>query len=88
MQNDPFDYLVVGAGLVGLVCALALSKAGFKVAIIEANKLQQSPLCLDRRAIALTDLSCRWLSCLGLWEALQDSGSPIDNIHVSLKNRR
>lgn len=85
--DKPYDYIIVGAGLVGLVTAVSLNKAGFKVAILEAKSIVYPPKISDRRAIALTDLSRRWLNVLGLWDPLERHANAIDVIHVSMQRR-
>ena len=36
MSNQPLEVAIIGAGIVGLTCALALEKEGAKVEIYEA----------------------------------------------------
>ena len=36
MSNQPLEVAIIGAGIVGLTCALALEKEGVKVEIYEA----------------------------------------------------
>ena len=44
-----FDILVVGAGLVGMSCALALSRQGMKVGLVEAKPESASPPSVSAR---------------------------------------
>lgn len=37
MSNQPLKVIIIGAGIVGLTCALALEKQGIEVEIYEAS---------------------------------------------------
>lgn len=37
-MDQPFDIVIIGSGLSGLICAYTLSKEGYKVAVLEKNK--------------------------------------------------
>lgn len=82
------DVLIVGGGLVGASLALALGKAGLRVAVVEAHafRIDQQPN-YDERSIALAQGSQRIFSGLGLWEQLADQVCPIHTIHVSDRGR-
>jgi 2-octaprenyl-6-methoxyphenol hydroxylase len=82
------DVLIVGGGLVGASLALALGKAGLRVAVVEAHafKIDQQPN-YDERSIALAQGSQRIFSGLGLWDQLADQVCPIHTIHVSDRGR-
>jgi len=83
MQYD-YDIIIVGAGLVGNCLALALKDSGLKLALIEANTLeqrQQSPA--GDRALALSAGTVTLLQALGAWEGIKSSATPITDIHIS-----
>ena len=82
------DVLIVGGGLVGASLALALGRAGLRVAVVEAHafRIDQQPN-YDERSIALAQGSQRIFSGLGLWEQLADQVCPIHTIHVSDRGR-
>ncbi|MDN5924178.1 MAG: UbiH/UbiF/VisC/COQ6 family ubiquinone biosynthesis hydroxylase [Xanthomonadales bacterium] len=69
------DVIVVGGGPVGAAAALALARADFKVALIEAHtpSAWHSEDELDLRVLALAPSSARLLDGLGVWEALRDA---------------
>ncbi|MEW5967706.1 MAG: FAD-dependent monooxygenase [Pseudomonadota bacterium] len=71
--------LVVGAGPVGAVCALALAEAGVPVRVLEA---QPEDARGDTRTLALSHGSRLILERLGVWEKLAEV-TPITRIHIS-----
>lgn len=68
------EVVVVGAGVAGLCAALALARAGLKVAHLrhtEAGNTQQDPAAaFDRRVYAIAPASRHFLESLGVWQAL------------------
>jgi 2-octaprenyl-6-methoxyphenol hydroxylase len=77
-----FDAIVVGAGLVGSSAALALHRAGRRVALLEQGAAPQAPDG-DARALVLSAASIEILSGLGLWSRLAAHATPIRHIRVS-----
>lgn len=73
------DVLIVGAGPVGAVCALALQQQGIPARVLEA---QPADARVDTRTLALSHGSQLILDRLGVW-ALLDDATPITRIHVS-----
>ncbi|HMA10919.1 MAG TPA: FAD-dependent monooxygenase [Steroidobacteraceae bacterium] len=71
--------LIVGAGPVGAVCALALQQQGITARVLEA---QPADARADTRTLALSHGSQLILDRLGVW-ALLDDATPITRIHVS-----
>lgn len=71
--------LIVGAGPVGAVCALALQQQGIAVQVVEA---QPEDARADSRTLALSHGARLILERLGVWERLEDV-TPITRIHVS-----
>ncbi|MEW6590442.1 MAG: FAD-dependent monooxygenase [Pseudomonadota bacterium] len=71
--------LVVGAGPVGAVCALALAEAGVPVRVLEA---QPEDARGDTRTLALSHGSRLILERLGVWKKLAEV-TPITRIHIS-----
>ncbi|EUB95633.1 Ubiquinone biosynthesis hydroxylase, UbiH/UbiF/VisC/COQ6 family [Rhizobium sp. CF080] len=72
-----FEIAVVGGGLSGSVAALALARAGRKVALI-------APLSekADERTTALMDQSIRFLERLGVWEDIAPSAAPLSVMQI------
>ena len=79
-----FDAAIVGAGMVGLTLAAALSSAGLRVAILDR---QPPPLMLDEsfdgRVSAIAAGSQRVLQGAGIWGRLAPYAEPILDIRVS-----
>lgn len=75
-----YDIIVVGAGMVGLSCVLALAEQGFKVALIEAQTtppkpLPQSQQAFDNRVVAISRASQQLFERLGVWSIIKNSRS-------------
>jgi 2-octaprenyl-6-methoxyphenol hydroxylase len=71
--------LIVGAGPVGAVCALALQQQGIAAQVIEA---QPEDARADSRTLALSHGSRLILERLGVWGRLEEV-TPITRIHIS-----
>lgn len=82
------DVIIVGAGMVGSLLALAIAKQSptLKIVLIDNNPENafkgQHP-GFDARSIALSAGSCQLLDKLGLWSTLVQSAEPIKDIHIS-----
>lgn len=72
-----FEIAVVGEGLAGSIAALALARAGRKVALIAPVFERQ-----DHRTTALMDQSIRFIDGLGIWETLQDSAAALSTMQI------
>lgn len=71
------EIAVVGEGLAGSVAALALARAGRKVALIAPRQNRQ-----DRRTTALMDQSIRFIDSLGLWRALEQASAALSVMQI------
>jgi 2-octaprenylphenol hydroxylase len=85
VSETPFDVLIVGAGLVGAACALALQGTGLRIAVVETR----APLPLpedeswDSRIYAVSPGSARFLDDLGIWNQLPPSRvQRVDAMHI------
>jgi ubiquinone biosynthesis UbiH/UbiF/VisC/COQ6 family hydroxylase len=71
------DVTVVGAGLVGLAAALAMTKAGHEVVLVDQQmQIAESQLAendWDQRIYAISPKNVQWLSRLGVWQLLDTS---------------
>ncbi|MBL8299773.1 MAG: UbiH/UbiF/VisC/COQ6 family ubiquinone biosynthesis hydroxylase [Rhodanobacteraceae bacterium] len=77
--RTPFDIAVVGAGMVGSACALALARHGLRVALVE----ERSPPAwsaadeIDLRVVAIAPSSVDLLEQLGLWSGIRDARASV-----------
>ena len=78
-----FDIIIVGGGMVGLSMALALQKASYTVALLDATTSPHAKE--DARLIALNDNSIQLFKHIKIWEILQSHASAIHSVHVSKK---
>jgi len=91
------DVAVVGAGLVGMPLALALSAKGWSVALLDAGGEpgEQSEavsvdedsrsIALKQRCTALNLGTQQWLMQHGLWNSVTVDACPITRVNVSHK---
>lgn len=73
------DVTIVGAGLVGLSAAVAMSKAGHEVVLVDQqmhtadSQVSDSDTDWDQRIYAISPKNVQWLSSLGAWQLLDTS---------------
>ena len=79
-NNSEYDVLIIGAGLVGTLISLQLSKLGLKCCLIEKNSMSQidetdifSPLSLNYRSRII-------LGKFGLWDDINEKAFPIKTL--------
>lgn len=79
------DVAVVGGGMAGAAAALALAKAGFTAALLEARAPQPWSAAdeVDLRVVGLAPSSIAFLDELDVWTSIRDSRSgPYAHMHV------
>jgi 2-octaprenylphenol hydroxylase len=84
-NNNTYDLLIVGGGMVGSALACATAEAGFKVCLLEMREPQREwPKDeVDLRVSALTRASQRVLENLGAWERMSQMRiSPYNDMEV------
>lgn len=73
-RRDRIDVAVVGAGVVGTACALALAQQGLQVALIEASApAPWSSTQPDLRVYAFAPDNAGLLGDLGVWQGVQQA---------------
>src|SRR4028119_380878 len=78
------DVIILGGGLVGLTLALALDRHGLASLVVDpADPETQLTPQYDGRATAVASSSWRMLEAIGVGEALEGRGCPIESIRVS-----
>lgn len=73
-NNNTYDVMIVGAGVIGSVLALDLAKQGYHVAILDLH-VPSFQACDPERVIALSEGSARYLDSLGVWQAILENGA-------------
>lgn len=84
-RGPALDVAVVGGGMVGAATALALARAGFATALLEAREpgVWSAQDEVDLRVVGLAPSSIALLNELGVWTAIRDSrASPYAHMHV------
>ncbi|MBN1378857.1 MAG: 2-octaprenyl-6-methoxyphenyl hydroxylase [Gammaproteobacteria bacterium] len=83
-MKNKFDIIIVGGGMVGAVLASILSRARYRIVLIETYaQIQGEQPGFDDRAIALSWGSSRILNQLGLWSDIRKIAEPIKIIQIS-----
>ena len=77
------EYLIVGAGPVGLILSLLLAKQNKASHLLEARKKNDAHS--DKRALALSYGTKLILENLGIWRLLEKKITSIQSIHASQK---
>lgn len=89
LSSQEFDVLVVGGGLVGMSCALALGRQGLSVGLLESKPYAEvaqtsvSEQDWDNRIYAISPANAEWLATMDVWQHV-DAGRicPIAQMQV------
>ena len=73
-----YDFLIIGAGLIGSLAAIALHKKNFNVLVIDKN----NHLVDDHRTLAVNANSREFLKSLNLWKNLEKKSEAIEKIII------
>ena len=73
MNQERYQVVIVGAGLVGAAAALALGRRGLRVALIERQPPSVPDQAWDTRIYAITPANQRFLEHIGAWQRM-DAG--------------
>ena len=83
MREKRFNVSIIGGGLIGCVAAIALSRLGYKVAIIEKKELDKfNKVNEDTRTIAISEGSKEFLKVIGVWKEIYKYAQPIKKIKI------
>ena len=83
-DGGTFDIVVVGGGLAGGLAGLALARAGFSCAVVDAgDPASMRSAAFDGRTTAISYASARVFRRLGLWDVVEDEAEPIRDILVT-----
>lgn len=83
MQYPSYDFTIVGGGLSGLICAVALARLNFRIALLEAKPFELEAQQETSQPLALSYATYLLLNEWGLWQDLESSATAIKDIHVS-----
>ena len=90
-DNEEFDVVIVGAGMVGATTALGISGLGLSVLLVDSFALKNTGLSYtpsyDARSTAISWGSKEILNQLDVWSTVSEHASPISHVHVSEKGR-
>lgn len=84
-RGPALDLAIAGGGMVGAAAALALARAGFATAIIEAREPPRWQLAdeVDLRVVGLAPSSLALLDEMGVWTSIREARScPYEHMHV------
>lgn len=79
-----YDVVIIGGGMAGGLCALALARLGLKIGVVDAlapDAIQTDSY--DGRTTAIAYAAARLFRRLGLWEAIAPDAEPITDILVT-----
>ncbi len=76
------DMVILGAGIIGMVTAIALSNRGIKTTIIEKRTRDELVLSKDERNIAITKTTEKWLRLNNIWDDLVQFSAKVNDIYV------
>jgi 2-octaprenyl-6-methoxyphenol hydroxylase len=83
-MSDKRDLLILGGGLVGMTLAIAAAKKGISSHVVDrADPAELTADGFDGRASAISTASWNLFTNIGLAEALEPFGCPIDSIAVT-----
>jgi 2-octaprenyl-6-methoxyphenol hydroxylase len=87
-DDNHYDIVIAGGGMVGSSLALALAPLGLQVAIVEpVPRSAVAQPSFDDRSTALSRSTQRMFEAMGLWNDIAVAATPISRIHVSDQGR-
>ena len=81
-MNKKYDFLISGAGLVGALTALQLTKHGHSCCLIEKNNLSKNSTLKNYAPLSLNYRSFLILKKFGLWDQVEKYAYPIKKLHL------
>ncbi|MBP6918460.1 MAG: FAD-dependent oxidoreductase [Legionellaceae bacterium] len=81
-MSDVVDFVIVGAGVMGLCAALAVKQRGHTVMILESGLLESDPTSASPRVYALNLASQQLLQSIGIWEQICSQSAPYERMYV------
>jgi len=76
-KSDNFDIVIVGAGVVGVVAALAFQREGYKTCLVGPQNNEK-----DGRTVALFQGAVCFLDAMGVWRKLATESAPLEVMRI------
>ena len=87
-NENRFDVIIAGGGMIGVSMALAISSFGLKIGLVEkVERDENNQPSFDDRSTAISRSSQNMFEAMGIWEKIRQASTPIRAIHVSDKGR-
>ena len=77
------DVLVAGGGYVGLACAVSIKDAAPDLSVMVVDPAPEAAIEKDERASAIAADASRMLEQLGIWQKLEKTAQPINDMIVT-----
>ena len=85
-NENRFDVIIAGGGMIGVSMALAISSFGLKIGLVEkVERDENNQPSFDDRSTAISRSSQNMFEAMGIWEKIRQASTPIRTIHVSDK---
>ena len=81
-NNQEFDFVISGAGLVGCLVTIQLAKLGLNCCLVEKNEIKNIPSFDNYSPLSLNYKSYLALKSFGLWDKIQSYTYPIRNLNI------
>ena len=85
-MNKKYDFMISGAGLVGALTAMQLSKNGYSCCLIEKKNLCKTNTYNDYAPLSLNYRSYLILKSFGLWHLIKDYAYPVKKLQIKSFN--
>lgn len=83
-MNNQQQIIIIGGGMVGLGCALALSQSAIQVTLLESQATMQAPQSsADDRTLVVNPAAIEFWQTLNIWPNIEPKTVPITKVHVS-----
>ena len=86
IMNKKYDFMISGAGLVGALTAMQLSKNGYSCCLLEKKNLCKTNAYNDYAPLSLNYRSFLILKNFGLWHLIKDYAYPIKKLQIKSFN--